>query len=301
MRGTQSESNLHTPTGVPTSKAPSRSYRACTWCRAHKRKCDGLEPCTTCSNSPDGRKCEYAPPQKRGRKIKRQYDDKLSIEHVIKRRQDDMASYPEVLPVFENNKPLSASIAPMRIPENRSVEGPTLKLRNSPTPIELPIPIPTSQRYPDSLTSPQRYNYSSKYNSFSSPEISRVSSQESIPLRLPQIWPSSDDNFSRQSSFTVLRSPRQPTNYDSSSTASLSGSRSEYNSNIGSINHSTSIDSDFIATATNRGGSHSHPLMLSTRRYSLQQNHYTPIRDSEMNSDSGPDDLTPPGNGGPDK
>jgi hypothetical protein len=210
-----------------------------------------------------------------------------------------------VLPVYEgnSNRSLGSSIAPLRIPE-----GPTLNIRISPSPLELPPPSPIpSSRYPDSLTSPQRYNYSSKYNSLSSPEISRVASQDSIPLpRLPQIWPGSDDKISRQSSFSLLPSPRQTAFYDSSSTPSLSGSRQEFRGGAPSITQSLDERTDFI-TASKLPGSHSHPLMLSTRRYSLQHV-YTPIRDTDIMDDGDSekegaysDDEATIGTGGPDK
>jgi len=293
MRGTQSESNL------PAGKTPTRSYRACTWCRAHKRKCDGLEPCTTCANSPDGRKCEYAPPQKRGRKIKRQYDDKLSIEHVIRRRPDDLAglNYPlEVsTPVISRTY---SSIVPLRIPESRYLnlnEG-ISNINIYENRIELPPPMPIP-RYPDSLTSPQRYNYSSKY-SLSSPEIRpRVNSQESIPIRLPQIWSDNEDdvNLRRENSFSLLPSPRHPNFYDSSSNSlSVSGaSESLPPPSLALSEYKSLRDSDFITEPSNRAASQSHPLMLpSTRRLNLQIP-YTPMAD-RLNHSLGPE-HTPTG------
>jgi len=289
MRGTQSESNLLSPSHPP-SKTPQRSYRACTWCRAHKRKCDGLEPCTTCANSPDGRKCEYAPPQKRGRKIKRQYDDKLSIEHVVRRRPDELASFPlEVSPPVISRT--YSSIVPLRIPESRHLNEGHSNINIFHNPIELPPPMPIP-RYPDSLTSPQRYNYSSKY-SLSSPEIrARGNSQESIPIRLPQIWSDNEDDITlrRENSFSVLPSPRHPNFYDSSSNSlSVSGaSETLPPPSLALSEYKTLRDSDFITDSTNRAASQSHPLMLpSTRRLNLQIP-YTPLAD-RLNHSLGPE------------
>jgi len=191
----QLSSDSTPPSGT---KSSSRSFRACIWCRTHKRKCDGSEPCSTCSASTDPRRCEYAPPQKRGRKIKRPYADKLSIEHIPKKRQDPLETTYTEQPLL---------LPPLRVLDSKPPNEGGLSLAYS-SPIELPPIIP---RYPDSLTSPERYNFSSKYSSHSLPEIRIPPFHENDMdnYRLPQIR-SMDDNslssFSRQQSFNLPNS-----------------------------------------------------------------------------------------------
>lgn len=79
MHGTENERK---ETSSFSTHKKSRAIRACKYCRGHKKKCDGQQPCWNCTIARVT--CEYLQPQKRGRKRNKNKYEEQTIDLVNK-------------------------------------------------------------------------------------------------------------------------------------------------------------------------------------------------------------------------